>query len=61
MHCKNTGVGDLPMKHDPLCYGDNALLSLVEGGKLGFHGVVCVCHRDTSSRLGSSIERVAML
>lgn len=38
-----TGTG-IPVEHDPLRDGDNAILRLAEGSKLGLDGVVAVCH-----------------
>ena len=32
------------MKHDPLCDGNNAFLSLVQSRELRLDGVVCVGH-----------------
>ena len=34
----------IPMKHDPLGDGDNAVLRLAERGQLGLHSIVRVCH-----------------
>lgn len=41
---KRAGTCCVPMKHDPLRDGDNALLGLVQSRELGFDGVVRVRH-----------------
>lgn len=34
----------IPVEHDPLGDGDNAILRLAEGSQLGLDGIVAVCH-----------------
>lgn len=43
--------GCVPMKHDPLSDGDNALLGLIQRRELGFDSVVGESHRDESMEM----------
>lgn len=47
----------IPMKHDPLRDGDNALLALVQSRQLGLDGIVCVGH---GKLIGGQREMLAL-